>query len=153
VGDQDLVRQARDLVPRLYGLARALRMSGAAEAGLDQLPPSDLEVLRYVLDSPGVSPGAVSRDLGLQTSNVSTTVRGLVARGLITREPDPSDRRSVRLQPTIAALRGMAGIEDAWAALFAQALGDLDDKQRTALVAAGPALQVLAGSLRARWKP
>ncbi len=35
-------------------------------------------------------------------------VRGLLARGLIRREPDPHDRCAVRLFPTMSAQRGMA---------------------------------------------
>jgi DNA-binding MarR family transcriptional regulator len=146
--DETAVRQARVLVPVLYQLSRVLRLQGVDEAGLGQLPPSELEVLRYVLEAPGVSVSSLARDLGLHASNVSATVRALVARNLIRREPDPTDRRAVRLCPTVDAAHGSARIEDAWAEVFAAALDDLTDEQRTALSVAAPALGALAERLR-----
>ncbi|GAA1186150.1 hypothetical protein GCM10009654_49670 [Streptomyces hebeiensis] len=150
VGDGALLREARELTPALYALGRVLRLRGAEEAGLTPLPPSDLDVLRHVLDTPGVGVGAVAQALGLHSSNVSTTVRGLVARGLIRREPDPHDRRAVRLHPTMGAVQGMAKIEEAWSEIFADALATLPEDDRAALFAAVPALSSLASSLRAR---
>lgn len=147
--DETVFRQARALVPVLYQLSRVLRLHGVDEAGLGQLLPSELEVLRYVLDAPGVSVSTLARDLGLHASNVSATVRALVARNLIRREPDPNDRRAVRLHSTIDAAHGYARIEDAWARIFAAALDDLTDEQRTAIAGAAPALGELAERLRA----
>ncbi|GAB2870450.1 MarR family winged helix-turn-helix transcriptional regulator [Streptomyces mayteni] len=147
-GDEGLLREARTLTPVLYTLARVLRLRGVAEAGLFQLPPSELEVLRYVLASPGTGTGTLARELGLHASNVSTTVRSLVAQGLIRREPDPHDRRAVRLLPTTDAMHGMARIEDAWAQLFADALATLPPHERAALADATPALRSLGLALR-----
>ncbi|MDX3229876.1 MarR family winged helix-turn-helix transcriptional regulator [Streptomyces sp. ME19-01-6] len=151
-GDENLLREARELTPALHTLARVLRLRGVAEAGLFPLPPSDLEVLRYVLDSPGTGTGTLARELGLHASNVSTTVRGLVAQGLIRREPDPHDRRAVRLYPTLDAEHGMTRIEAAWAELFADALAALSPDHRTALAAATPALRALGSRLRGHRK-
>lgn len=126
-----------------------MRLQGVDEAGLGQLPPSELEVLRYVLETPGVSVSILARDLGLHASNVSATIRALTARDLIRREPDPNDRRAVRLHPTVDAAHGSARIEDAWARIFACALADLTDEQRDAVTRAAPALGALAERLRA----
>jgi DNA-binding MarR family transcriptional regulator len=148
--DGEILQEARALVPAFYGLARALRLQGVTEAGLAQLPPSELEVLRYVLDAPGTGVGALARDLGLHASNVSATVRALVARNLVRRDADPHDRRSVQLHPTMDAVHGMAHIEDAWARIFAGALTDLTDEQRAALLTAVPALGALGERLKSR---
>ncbi|GAA3470287.1 MarR family winged helix-turn-helix transcriptional regulator [Nonomuraea roseola] len=147
---EDLLAQARALTSPLYDLARALRFSGVAEAGLYALPPSELEVLRYVVQEPGVGLTALARALGMQASNVSATVRSLVGRDLVTREPDPADRRSVRLKPTVHALHGMALIEGAWAEIFAAALADLSPSQRESFTAAIPAMVALAEALKSR---
>ncbi|WP_435881054.1 hypothetical protein [Streptosporangium subroseum] len=77
-------------------------------------------------------------------------MRTLVARDLIHREPDPADRRSVRLTPTLGAVHGMARIEEAWAEVFAHALGDLTPRQQAALSAAVPGLRALADALKIR---
>lgn len=148
--DATLLRQARDLTPALYALGRVLRFRGVEEAGLPPLPPSDVEVLRCVLDSPGIGIAAVARELGLHISNVSTTVRFLVAQGLIRREPDPRDRRAVQLHPTMDAMHGMAKIETAWAEIFADSLAALSIDERTALTSAVPALRSLTAALRTR---
>ncbi|WP_422772443.1 MarR family winged helix-turn-helix transcriptional regulator [Plantactinospora sp. WMMC1484] len=150
MADETVLRQARTLVPVLYQLSRVMRLQGVDEAGLGQLPPSELEVLRYVAESPGVSVGTIARDLGLHASNVSATVRALVARDLVRREPDPHDRRAVRLHATVDAAHGSARIEESWARLFADALAELDDDQRAAVTRAAPALGALADRLRAR---
>ncbi|MET9859516.1 MarR family transcriptional regulator [Streptomyces smyrnaeus] len=148
--DAALLSEARTLTPALYALGRVLRLHGVAEAGLPPLPPSDLEVLRQVLDTPGIGVGALAQELGLHASNVSATVRGLVAQELVRREPDPDDRRAVRLFPTMGAVQGMAMIEQAWSEIFADSLATLSREQRTALSAAAPALSALASSLRAQ---
>lgn len=138
-----------ELASGVFGLVRAFQGSQGGAGGVG-LGAAELDVLRFVVGSPGAGSGVVARGLGLQSSNVSTTVRGLVGRGLIRREPDPSDRRSVRLQPTADALDVVARVDDWWTSLFADAMRDLDNEQRDALVAAGPALRALAGSFRSR---
>ncbi|MCX4824978.1 MarR family transcriptional regulator [Streptomyces sp. NBC_01142] len=148
--DGALLREARELTPALYALGRVLRLRGVDEAGLAPLAPSDLEVLRHVLDAPGVGVGTVARDLALHASNVSVTVRGLVAHGLIRRERDPQDRRAVQLYPTMGAMQGMAAIEQAWSEIFADSLATLSEDERASLRAAVPALRSLAASLRAQ---
>ncbi|MEU7020269.1 MarR family transcriptional regulator [Streptomyces sp. NPDC046203] len=148
-GDPALLREARELTPALYALGRAFRSLGVTEAGLPPLPPSDLEVLRQVLESPGIGVGTLAQELGLHASNVSTTVRGLVGQGLVRREPDPRDRRAVRLFPTMGATQGMALIEQAWAEIFADSLAALPPDQRAALASATPALRALSTALRA----
>ncbi|MFD7405733.1 MarR family winged helix-turn-helix transcriptional regulator [Streptomyces sp. NPDC059866] len=149
-GDAALLREARNLTPALHALGRVLRLRGVDEAGLPPLPPSDLEVLRQVLDSPGIGVGALAQELGLHASNVSSTLRGLVAQGLVRKEPDPHDRRAVQLFPTMGAVQGMAMIEQAWAEIFADSLATLSQDQRAALSAAAPALRALASALRSQ---
>ena len=146
--DQALLREAGQLTPAVHALARFLRLRGVEEAGLLPLPPSELDVLRHVLSSPGTGTGALARELGLHGSNASTAVRSLVAQGLLRREPDPRDRRAVRLYPTLDAEHGMARIESAWADLFADALAALPAGDRAAIAAATPALRALGATLR-----
>ncbi|QEU94870.1 MarR family winged helix-turn-helix transcriptional regulator [Streptomyces kanamyceticus] len=148
--DRELCRQARELTSPLYALSRVLRFQGMDEAGLWRLPPSELELLRYVHAEPGTTVGVLARELGLHASNASATVRGLVNQGLLEREKDPNDGRVVRLRPTLKADQGMALIENAWSEMFADALALLGDEQRTALAASVPALEALAAALKER---
>ncbi|MET8690407.1 MarR family transcriptional regulator [Streptomyces sp. NPDC004732] len=151
--DRLLSRQARELTPPLYALSRVLRFQGMDEAGLWRLPPSELELLRYVHAEPGTTVSVLARELGLHASNASATVRGLVNQGLLEREKDPNDGRVVRLKPTLKADQGMALIENAWSELFADALAQLGDEQRAALAASVPALEALAAALKERRTP
>ncbi|MEV0324105.1 MarR family winged helix-turn-helix transcriptional regulator [Streptomyces sp. NPDC050658] len=148
--DRQLFRQAGELTPPLYALSRVLRFQGMEEAGLWRLPPSELELMRYVHAEPGVTVSVLARELGLHASNVSATVRGLVNAGHLEREKDPNDGRVVRLKPTLKAEQGMALIENAWSEIFADALATLSEEQRAALAASVPALDALAAALKER---
>lgn len=148
--DPALFREARALTPALYALSRILRFQGMDEAGLWRLPPSELELMRYVHAEPGVTVSVLARELGLHASNVSATVRGLVNGGLLEKEKDPHDRRVTRLRPTLKAEQGMALIENAWAEIFADALAALSADERAALTTAVPALEALGAALKAR---
>ncbi|MFK0296577.1 MarR family winged helix-turn-helix transcriptional regulator [Streptomyces sp. NPDC090442] len=148
--DDDLLGQAQELTPALYAISRAMRqrLRGSPEVGLSPLPPAEFEVLRTVLDEPGISVGGLARRLGLHASNVSTIVRGLVGRGLLAREPDPADRRAVRLQPTPQSIADLRMIQQSWDGWFAGNLATLTEDQRLALTAALPALRALAATLK-----
>lgn len=146
----DRLQEAQALTPALHSLSRILRLRlrGSEEVGLEALPPAEFEVLRTVLDEPGISVGTLAKRLGLHASNTSTTVRGLVGRGLLIREPDPADRRAVRLKPTAQAKADLRRIEDHWARIFAATLTTLPQDQLNALMAALPALETLGTALK-----
>jgi DNA-binding MarR family transcriptional regulator len=55
-------------------------------------------VLRIVGRFPGVSAGELAHILRLHPSTLTGVLQRLVARGLLTRETDPSDNRRVRLR-------------------------------------------------------
>ncbi|MBW0124416.1 MarR family winged helix-turn-helix transcriptional regulator, partial [Pseudonocardia oceani] len=79
----------RSIAAAVHVLSRSLHRRGVAQVGLDVLPPSESEVLAQIGSRPGSSVSEIARALRLQTSNVSTAVRGLVARGLVDRTTDP----------------------------------------------------------------
>lgn len=120
-------------------LSRSLHRRGVAQVGLDVLPPSESEVLAQIGSRPGSSVSEIARALRLQTSNVSTAVRGLVARGLVDRTTDPDDQRRTLLHPSPAAVRHRRMLDDAWAGLLADLLRDLPPGDADALRAAARA--------------
>jgi DNA-binding MarR family transcriptional regulator len=137
----------RELAVVLHDLSRVFRDRGPAEAGLEPLPPTDLAVMRCIAHHRGSRVSDVADALGLAPNNVSTSVRSLTARGLVVREPDPHDRRAVRLHPTEKALADRAAIEAAWGRRVETAFAGLGDDQRQALRAALGALQALSEEL------
>jgi len=103
--------------------------------------------MRLLGRRPGTNVNTVARDLGLQPSNVSASIRSLLARGLVERRSDPADRRQVLLFLTESARASRERREQRWGDDFARLLGELDPDEQAQLVAALPVLQTLARRL------
>ena len=71
-----------------------------------------LTLLDWVATTPGCSVQEIANGLGLTAPTVSVSVRRLERAGLMTRQPDPMDRRAVRLFLTP---QGQALQQQAWA--------------------------------------
>lgn len=139
---------ARALAVALFDLAWLLpRTVGAEERQPDPLPRSELEVMRLLGRRPGTNVNSVARELGLQPSNVSTSIRALVARGLVERRGDPSDGRQVLLYLTQSARATRDRRERLWGEQLDRLLAELPSEDRARLVAALPALRNLTERL------
>lgn len=125
-------------------LSRVLRRSAEAQVGLDPLPASEFDLLQFVYSHPDSAVSDVARALQLQTSNVSTTVRSLVERGLVVRVPDARDQRRTRLRMSSTAERRRLMVESAWVVSLASALDEMAEEDVAALLSAAPALARLA---------
>lgn len=128
----------------VHAVVLRLRRLGERRLGLELLPTSELEVLAHVIDHPDATVTTVARALGLQSSNVSTTVQHLVTKGLMERLPDPRDGRRTLLRPTTKAQDDRRRIDGAWTAVLGQFLDELPDADRGAALAATTALARLA---------
>ncbi|QYN39295.1 MarR family transcriptional regulator [Pseudonocardia sp. DSM 110487] len=146
----DVDVQLDHLAEASHTLSRTLRRTGELEVGLEQLPASELDVLRFVVTHSGASVSEVARGLRLQTSNVSTTVRALVERGLLLRQSDPLDQRRSLLRASPLADEHRRLLGRAWSRSLASALAELAADDEAAIRAAVPALTRLAESLRRR---
>lgn len=138
------------LATAVHDLSRVLRSVGERAVGLDAITGSEHEVLRTVCARPGSTVSAVSRTLGLQASNVSTTVRSLLGRDLVERRPDPADGRRALLHPTARALRHRELLDAAWSDRIERALAGLPAGDAEALRAAAPVLDRLVAALDPR---
>lgn len=136
----DVDAELAELATCAHILSRVLRRTGEQDVGLPPLPASEFEVLQHVGSHPDSSVSDVARALRLQTSNVSTTVRALVGRGLVSRVPDPTDQRRSLLRISDEATHHRARLEDTWARMLAAALVDLSPDEQAAIRAATPAL-------------
>ncbi len=148
---QPSAAQARELAVSLHDVAWLLprTIDPWAEAGLDPLPASELEVMRLLVRAPELSVGEVARELGLQPSNASAAIRGLVARGLLERRPDSRDARISRLVPTAKAQAIRRQREAAWGELLRARLRRLAPEDVAVLLAAADPLRALAADLSA----
>lgn len=131
---------AHRLAQTARSLVWALRRFGEQEAGLSRLPHSEIEVLRALAERPGSTVSEVARLLGLQSSNVSTTVRHLVERGLVEKRADPGDGRSHRLHQTELAVRNNKMIDEVWTDGIRRLLAGMSPDDAAALVQAAPLL-------------
>jgi DNA-binding MarR family transcriptional regulator len=146
---QSAAARARDLAVALHDIAWLLprKFDPWAEVGLDELPASELEVMRLLVRAPGLSVGEVALELGLQPSNASATIRALVARGLLERRQDERDGRISRLAPTAGAQAIRRQREEAWGVLLRARLRHLQPEDAATLLEAADALRALAGNL------
>jgi DNA-binding MarR family transcriptional regulator len=140
---------ARQLATVLHDIAWLLprKLDPQAELGLEHLPQSELEVMRLLVRVPGLSVGSVARELGLQQSNASAAIRGLLARGLLERESDDRDGRVSRLVPTERAQAIRRQREEAWGKLLRARLAHLSTKDIEKLLSATGSLSALAAEL------
>jgi DNA-binding MarR family transcriptional regulator len=67
----------------------------------------EFSVLSLVLHNPGITSRLLCRSLGIQAPNVVRTVNFLESRALIERRQHPSDKRSIGLFATHAAMKLM----------------------------------------------
>ncbi|GAC70050.1 MarR family winged helix-turn-helix transcriptional regulator [Gordonia soli] len=135
---------AREVADSIRTVVWALRRYGERQAGLTALPNSELEVLRTVAERPECTVSEIARLLGLQTSNVSTSVRHLMAKGLLERTVDPADRRSARLAMTAEARRHAGMIDDVWSRAIGDQLSQMTADEVRTLVDAAPLLRRIA---------
>jgi DNA-binding MarR family transcriptional regulator len=137
-------RDVRDIAVAVRTMVWSLRRFGERQVGLDPLPHSEFEVIRTVSDNPGITVSDVARMLALQPSNVSTTVRRLVERGLVERSADEHDRRASRLHLTAKAAEHKKRIDTVWVDGVRDQLARMSDEDAALLAAAAPLLARLA---------
>ncbi|MCG5433745.1 MarR family winged helix-turn-helix transcriptional regulator [Mycobacterium sp. MYCO198283] len=133
-----------ELALALHDLSWRVARFGPAQVGIDPLPATELAVLRAVMMTPGGSVSDVAAALSMQSSNVSAAVRVLVNRGLVDKQPSPTDGRVTLLRPTAKALDERDVIEKAIAGTLVAALGEISEDGVRALVDAVPAMRELA---------
>src|SRR5216684_4181479 len=98
----------------LFEIADRLKLKGPTEAGLAELPPFELEVLRLVTLFPGCRITFLTDRTQMRQANTSSTVRSLVQRGLVRKMPGETDKRAVRLYATAQASRDLEALREVW---------------------------------------
>ncbi|HJD83102.1 MarR family transcriptional regulator [Kitasatospora aureofaciens] len=132
----------------LVGIHRMLRRRLRRRVEQPRLRGAQVELLRLVMDSPGLRVSEAAEELCLAGNSVSTLVNQLAAQDLLRREVDPNDRRAALLYATVAAEARIEAWRRRRRALMAELVADLPEPERAALAAALPALHRLAEGLR-----
>lgn len=121
------------LIPAIQRAAHQISHSVAAVKGLD-VNPSEAHILAHLLFHGPTPIDGLHKTLGLHHSTLTSVLRRLSARRLITRRVNPRDRRSVVISLT-AKGRGLGQrVADALTAICATALGDVSSSARDELV-------------------
>lgn len=146
--------QSRDspaaALSRVLGpLRRAvLRATRTAEA-LPDLPEAHIEILRAVVDQPGMSPQTIAEQLRLARPTVSNLMKTMRRADLIELTRDDNDARRVYVTATRAAKGLLRRYDAASEEILTAALSTLSAAERSAVVAAIPALSKLRSALAA----
>jgi DNA-binding MarR family transcriptional regulator len=109
------------------------------------LTPTQLAALSTVERSGPLRLGDLAAAEGIAPSTLTRLVIVLEEAGYVTRQPDPSDARASTIAITPLGRETMERLRDENTALLSQNLLLLTPEQRTALAAALPSLELLAG--------
>ena len=125
----------KKLAQGLSKIALAIRHDQQATAGPRGLSPTQAQIL--VIATSGATPGITVRWiadwLGVTAATVSDAVRVLAEKGLVVKQPDPADRRSIRIALTAAGRREVRAI-GLVPEILLQALGELDHGEQATLL-------------------
>ena len=132
--DTELATRLRLAVGRLN---RRIRLA------TNDIPPLQFSALA-TLDKHGpLRSGELAQREAVTAPTMTRVLAALAERGLVTRESDPTDARSVRVSLSPAGIDALTRIRSERTALLGARLARLSDEQRAALVAGLPALEAL----------
>ena len=134
VVDSELATRLRLAVGRL---ARRIRLA------TNDVPPLQFSALA-TLDKHGpLRSGELAQREAVTAPTMTRVLAALAERGLIVKEADPTDARSVRVSLSPAGVETLARIRSERTALLGARVARLSPEQRAALIAALPALESL----------
>lgn len=140
---------AEELSVTLSGLNRTIRRHVRSRLALEPLAGAQGDLLRLVVERPGISVSAAAKELRLAGNSVSTQVQQLARLGYLTRETSPTDRRGAVLRATEAGEERLALWADERTELYQRQLLRLSPQEVDALAAAVPALRALTDLIAA----
>ena len=129
--DADEVFEAIHAVMHLYRSPR----HRSAVADPAELTHMEHKVLGFFCRHPGATQSDLASHAGRDKSQLARLIAGLRARGLLDAQPDPADRRNLRLHPTAAARAAQQAAQRQARAVAATAVAGLSDAERLQLLA------------------
>jgi DNA-binding MarR family transcriptional regulator len=143
--DQQAVADA--LLRETARIRRVGRRREGRPEELERLSGAQLELVRLVRRTPGVSVAQAAAELGLAANTVSTLVRRLSDEGLLVRTPDPTDRRVARLQLPQELARRAGAYRDRRMMALGAAIATLEPDEQATIAAATALLARVADEL------
>jgi DNA-binding MarR family transcriptional regulator len=141
-GDQVHAGEPASDVARLR--LATLRLSRAIRThAVEELTPSQLAILGTVIRNAPITIGGIAEIEHVKPPSVSKIVSALESVGFVERRTDPDDRRCQQIVASDAGAAYVRSVATAGKTWLAHQLGQLDDADRAAIVAAVPALERL----------
>ncbi|MEO3868289.1 MarR family transcriptional regulator [Nonomuraea sp. B12E4] len=138
------VNRALNKMSKLYRAAKARKL-----AALGLHPGQDVLLWVLAQERDGMTVSQLAARLGVEQPTATRSLARLGDGGWFRREPVPTDRRQVRIVVTDAGHRLVPRIEQAWAELAGQAMGQVGEERRAivldALEQANDTLRALVG--------
>lgn len=94
------MNDSADLGPLLHAAFRALRSSWTQELAPWELTPHQWRCMRLLQHDDGIRAKDLADKLRIAARSVTEVVDQLQDKGLVSRQPDPTDRRAVRIELT-----------------------------------------------------
>ncbi|CAM3834786.1 MarR family winged helix-turn-helix transcriptional regulator [Smaragdicoccus niigatensis] len=138
---------ADELGTILGNLRHHIRHRAGSPFPAGSLTGAQIDVVRSVRMSPGLSVADVAADLGVAPNTVSTLVRQLTELGVLVRHTDEQDRRIARLDLTPTARQQLENWRDHRTALLSESIADLTSAEVASLAEALPVLSKLTALL------
>jgi DNA-binding MarR family transcriptional regulator len=143
--DQQLVADA--LLRQTARIRRVGRRRQGRPEELARLTGAQLELVKLVRRSPGMSVAHAAAELGLAANTVSTLVRQLTEAGMLVRTTDPADRRIARLELPEKLARRVGAYRDRRMVALGAAIGTLEPGEQATIAAATALLARVADQL------
>ena len=110
--------QLKTLATHIIHVARKLTLYRSSDPEFIPLTPLEGIFLEHVHRYPGISPSQLAADLGMRSGNTSDVLRALETKGMVVREADENDRRSVHVLPSALAERIIEKLQSEWVELL-----------------------------------
>ena len=117
----------------LMSVARALRRGFVSALESYDVTPGQSRALHVVAEHGASRPSEIAVALRIAPRSATEVVDALESRGLVTREPDPTDRRATRVVPTEEGRRLAAILADARQAESERLFASLSEADRADL--------------------
>ena len=143
--DQQVVADA--LLRETARIRRVGRRRQGRPEEFARLSGAQLELVKLVRRSPGVSVAQAAAELGLASNTVSTLVRRLTDEGMLVRTADPSDRRIARLKLPAELARRVGAYRDRRMVALGAAIATLEADEQATIAAATALLARVADKL------
>lgn len=132
----------------LISLRRIIRATEAGSRTLAKqahMAPSELLTLQMVNDSPGITPGALAKGLGLSPVTSTVILQKLEQRGHIEKVKDTKDKRRVMVQLTTSGRQQLDEAPSSLQARFVSEFSNLPEWEQHSLAAALARVTTLMG--------